>query len=193
MTTLSTGDQTTYGNPLWSPRTSDYMAVTRSNSNAVVWTELGLTFPSGTGNRAILTSNQGTRFAEITDGLSNTLMIAEQGARPEGWAFGNKYAPQPNFMNGAWAHSGDDVVCSGTNKPTTPGTPPSKVSTKAHVDAGPCAVNCWNQGEIYSFHTGIANVCMGDGSVRTLSANISLATLQLLAARADGMPVNPDQ
>jgi prepilin-type N-terminal cleavage/methylation domain-containing protein len=193
MTTLSTADQTTYGNPLWSPRTSDYMAVTRSNNNAVVWTALGLPFPGTQENRAVLTANQGTRFVEILDGMSNTLMIADQGARPAGWAFGSQYTPQPNFMNGAWGHSGDDVVCSGTNKPATPGGAPSKVSTAANVAAGPCAVNCWNQGEIYSFHTGIANVCMGDGSVRGLSASISLSTLQLLAARGDGLPLNSDQ
>jgi prepilin-type N-terminal cleavage/methylation domain-containing protein/prepilin-type processing-associated H-X9-DG protein len=191
MSTLSTGEQSTYGNPNWSPRTSDYMAVTRSNSNQAVWTQLGLTFPTDPGFRAILTSNQPTAFAEITDGLSNTLMIAEQGARPQGWAFGAKYTPQPNFMNGAWAHSGDDVVCAGTNKPATAGGPPSKVSTAAHVQAGPCAVNCWNQGEIYAFHSGVANVCMGDGSVRNLKSSISLKALQLLAARADGQ-VNVD-
>lgn len=192
ISTLSAAEQTTYGTG-WTPRTADYMAVTRSNSNAAVWTQLGLNFPGTDGNRAILTSNQGTAFADITDGLSNTMMIAEQGARPEGWAFGSKYTPQPTFMNGAWAHSGNDVVCAGTNKPATAGTQPSKVSTAAHVIAGPCTVNCWNQGEIYSFHSGVANVALGDGSVRTIKATISMQTLQLLAARADGMPVSPDQ
>jgi prepilin-type processing-associated H-X9-DG protein len=119
-------------------------------------------------------------------------MIAEQGARPEGWAFGSKYTPQPTFMNGAWAHSGNDVVCAGTVPPTPPGGVPSKVRTATDVPKA-CTVNCWNQGEIYAFHSGVANVCMGDGSVRTLNATISFRTLLLLAARADGEPVNPDQ
>ncbi len=192
ISTLSASEQTTYGTG-WEPKTSDYMAVTRSNNNSAVWTAVGLTMPADPGTRAILTSNQGTRLLEITDGLSNTLMVAEQGARPEGWAFGSKYTPQPTFMNGAWAHSGNDVVCAGTNRPATAGAQPSKVSTAAHVAAGPCTVNCWNQGEIYSFHSGVANVCMGDGSVRTLRANISLRVMLLLAARADGVPVNPDE
>jgi prepilin-type N-terminal cleavage/methylation domain-containing protein/prepilin-type processing-associated H-X9-DG protein len=182
---LGAADQATYGTG-WQARTADYMAVTRGNSNQAVWEALGLTFPTDPGFRAILTSNQPTGFADITDGLSNTLMIAEQGARPQGWAFGAKYTPQPNFMNGPWAHSGDDVVCAGTNKPATAGGPPSKVSTAAHVAAGPCAINCWNQGEIYAFHSGVANVCMGDGSVRNLKSSISLKALQLLAARGDG-------
>jgi len=191
MTLMSTANQNTYGNPLWSPRTADYTAVTRTNTNQVVWEALGLTFAPDPSNRAILTSNQTTAFAEITDGLSNTLMIAEQGARPQGWAFGVKYTPQPNFMNGPWAYSGDDITTSGTNR-VTPGTVPSKVTTAAQATNNPCAINCWNQGEIYSWHPGVANVCMGDGSVRTLKSTMALRTLMLLAARGDGQ-VNNDQ
>src|SRR5262249_25303288 len=137
-------------------------------------------------------ANSKTKLADCFDGLSMTLMIAEQAARPEGWAFGKMYQPQPNFMNGAWAHSGDDVVCAGTNRPATPGTSPSKVSTAAHVAAGPCSINCWNQGEIYAFHSRVAMVCMGDGSVRTLSDTIPFKSLQILAARGDGYVASPD-
>lgn len=184
---LSSANQTTYGTN-WQARTADYMAVTRANSNSVVWVALGLTFPGDPGYRGILTSNQGTKFSDIVDGLSNTMMIAEQCARPEGWAFGAKYAPQPNFMNGAWAHSGNDVVCSGTNRPATAGTAPSKVTTAAQAPSA-CTVNCWNQGEIYSFHTGTASICMGDGSVRSLKASISFRTMLLMASRSDGQIV----
>jgi prepilin-type N-terminal cleavage/methylation domain-containing protein/prepilin-type processing-associated H-X9-DG protein len=183
--TLSATEQATYGTG-WQPRAADYMAVTRANSNQAVWEAAGLVFPGDPGWRAILTSNQPTAFADITDGLSNTLMIGEQGGRPEGWAFGAKYTAQPTFMNGAWAHSGNDIVCAGTNRPATAGAAPSKVSTAAHVAAGPCTVNCWNQGEIYAWHSGVANVCFGDGSVRTIKASISLQTLLLIAARGDG-------
>ncbi|CAN5229539.1 DUF1559 domain-containing protein [soil metagenome] len=191
ITTLSSAEQTTYGTN-WQPKTTDYMAVTRSNSNAIVWTTLGLTFPGDPGNRCILTSNQGTRLMEITDGLTNTIMLAEESSRPEGWGFGVKYTPQPTFMNGAWAHSGNDIVCAGTVPPATAGGQPSKVSTAAHVPVA-CTINCWNQGEIYSFHSGVSNVCMGDGSVSTLASSLPLKTLQLLAARSDGQVVNPDQ
>jgi prepilin-type N-terminal cleavage/methylation domain-containing protein/prepilin-type processing-associated H-X9-DG protein len=188
ISTLSASEQSTYGTG-WQPRTADYMAVTRANSNQSVWEALGLTFPGDPGWRAILTANQPTGFAEITDGLSNTMMVAEQGARPQGWAFGRKYAPQPTFMNGAWAHSGNDVVCAGTVPPSTPDTPPSKVSNGGQVGVA-CTVNCWNQGEIYAFHPGVANVAMGDGSVRTLKSTISFRTLELLAARGDGQPID---
>ncbi len=188
ISTLSASEQATYGTG-WTPRAADYMAVTRANSNQAVWEAVGLTWPGDPFWRAILTSNQPTNFSEILDGLSNTLMISEQGGRPEGWAFGAKYTPQPTFMNGAWAHSGNDIVCAGTVKPATAGTAPKKVSTAA--DAGvACTVNCWNQGEIYSWHSGVANVCMGDGSVRTIKASISLRTLLLMAARGDGQVIS---
>jgi prepilin-type processing-associated H-X9-DG protein len=57
---------------------------------------------------------------------------------------------------------------------------------------GAVSINGWNQGELYSFHAGVCNVGLGDGSVRNLSATISLAALQKLAARADGQPNNSE-
>jgi prepilin-type N-terminal cleavage/methylation domain-containing protein len=200
ISTLNASTQAQYGTG-WFPATSDYMAVTRANTNAAVWQAFGLTLPAADGVRGIMMANQKSRFAEALDGLSNTIMVAEQAARPEGWAFGRKYLlpaggtpplPQPDFMNGPWAYSGDDITCSGTI-PATPGTKPSGKPTTAAQASAACAVNCWNQGEIYSFHSGIAIVCMGDGSVKNLKSTISLKTLLMLAARADGQGVpSPD-
>ena len=39
----------------------------------------------------------------ITDGLSNTLMASESGARHEGWAIGKRYADVFQPPRGAWA------------------------------------------------------------------------------------------
>jgi prepilin-type N-terminal cleavage/methylation domain-containing protein/prepilin-type processing-associated H-X9-DG protein len=172
----------------WSPATTDYMAVTRTNqaSSGAVWGAFGLTYPGSEGSRAILRANDFTAFSAISDGLSNTLMIGEGAARPEGWAFGQKYTPQPTFVNGAWAHSGNDIVCAGTNR-VAPGTVPSKVTTAAQAPAG-CTVNCWNQGELYAFHPNGCNVGLGDGSVRFLTTTLSMKAMLLLAARGDGYP-----
>ena len=181
----------TYGTG-WVPKTGDYMAVTRSNDIQVVWEALNLPYPGAAACRGILAANAGSRLVEATDGMSNTIMLGEDGARPEGWAFGARYTPQPTFMNGAWAHSGNNIVCAGT-RPAPAGTiPPGKVTMPEHV-SGACTINCWNQGELYSFHSGVANVCMGDGSVRTLRASLPFSTLVRLAARADGQPVNPEE
>jgi prepilin-type N-terminal cleavage/methylation domain-containing protein/prepilin-type processing-associated H-X9-DG protein len=186
----------------WSPRTTDYFAVTRANNVPNAWIAVGLTFPGGatgttTNTNAVLgimVNAQRTPLSAVTDGLSNTMMVAEQAARPEGWAFGVKYSNQPTFVNGPWALAGSDIVCAGTLRPATAGTSPSKPTGSASANAASaCAINCWNQGEIYAFHTGVANVCMGDGSVRGLRSSLSMSSLYRLAARADGNPVNLDE
>jgi prepilin-type processing-associated H-X9-DG protein len=86
-------------------------------------------------------------------------------------------------MNGAWGHSGNDIAVDGVN--AAGGT----VMTAADV-AQACQVNCNNQGEIYSFHSAGANICLGDGSVRFLTESITLANLQKMCARADGLVIN---
>ena len=52
-----------------------------------------------------------------------------------------------------------------------------------------CRINCSNQGEIYAFHIGGANVCMGDGSVRFMSNSTDLNVHRGLGTRADGLPI----
>jgi len=47
-------------------------------------------------------------------------------------------------------------------------------------------VNCVNDKEIYSFHAGGANVCMGDGSVRFLRATTTLDVVLMLLTRDRG-------
>ena len=178
-----------------SPATGDYWPVSRANNNAAVWTQLGLTYPGTDGSRGVLTANQRTNILAIGDGLSNTLMVGESGARHEGWSGGKQYsdAASLGFLAGGWGQESNNVVCAGTQSPITPGVKPlGKVSTAAHVTAGTVSINGWNQGELYSFHTGVCNVVLGDGSVRSLNASISLGALQKLASRNDGYPLDPE-
>ncbi|WP_020470005.1 DUF1559 domain-containing protein [Zavarzinella formosa] len=177
------------------PAVGDYMAVTRANNNAAVWTALSLNYPGTDGINSVLTVNQRTAFSAITDGLSNTLMTGECSARQEGWSMGKRYSDSPSlgFLGGPWAQGSNNIVCSGVQSPVTAGVKPAgKVSTAAHVTAGVVTVNVWNQGELYSFHTGVCNVGLGDGSVRTLKSSISLTALMKLASRADGYSNDPE-
>jgi len=52
--------------------------------------------------------------------------------------------------------------------------------------AGPRAVNCINKKEIYAFHPSGANVCMADGSVRHVPANLDLNIAYALLTRDRG-------
>jgi prepilin-type N-terminal cleavage/methylation domain-containing protein/prepilin-type processing-associated H-X9-DG protein len=171
----------TYGGG-WVPATSDYMAVNRANNRAAVWTAMGLTYPGDDAIKGVLGSNVYTPLLAVTDGLSNTIMFAEAGARPQSWKFGVRQA-DPTFMNGAWAYSGNDIAVDGSNAAGGTLTAAADVPTA-------CTVNCANQGEIYAFHSGGANVGMGDGSVRFLSKSVSLANLQKMCARADGYVID---
>jgi prepilin-type N-terminal cleavage/methylation domain-containing protein len=177
----------------FNPAVSDYWPITRTNTNAVVWTQLGMTYPGSDAVNGVLSNNARTKFTAITDGLSNTIMIGESGARNEGWAAGTRYDPGTSSgwgVRGAWGQGSNGIVCSGTRGPITAGSaPPGKVTTAAHV-TGALSVNAWNQGELYGFHTGVCLVGMGDGSVRSLSSSTDLGLMFKLAARSDGYPVN---
>jgi len=179
------------------PATSDYWPISRANNNVAVWSALGLAFPgpNADGVNGCLTANARTRPAEITDGLSNTLLAGESGARHEGWSAGKKYGDSNQGtswgVRGAWAQGTNNIVCAGTVGPVGPGSSPTKVSTAAHVPTA-VSINAWNQGELYAFHPSVCIVVFGDASTRPLKASIAFATLQKLAARADGNSVDPD-
>jgi prepilin-type processing-associated H-X9-DG protein len=118
-------------------------------------------------------------------------MIGESGARQEGWSQGRRYNDGTTWgMRGAWGAGSNNIVCAGTVGPIVPPTgnsSPTKVTTAAQVN-GAISINGQNQGELYSFHSGGCNVAMGDGSVRNLRDSTPFNIIQLLSARADGIP-----
>jgi prepilin-type N-terminal cleavage/methylation domain-containing protein/prepilin-type processing-associated H-X9-DG protein len=194
-------------NPEFSPAVGDYMAITRANSISAVWSAVGLALPTGNNNSGVLATNQKTQITGIPDGLSNTLMFGESAARHEGWFKGVKYfdysgggtqsgcnpTPASWGVRGAWAQNSNNIVCAGTiNQDVPMSACPGKVQTAAQA-ANALTINGWNQGELYSFHKGVCNVGMGDGSVRTLREGLSMSVMLRLAARGDGYPVSPDE
>ncbi len=194
---LGAADRTLYASGGdWKPALTDYMAVNRGNNRQVAWDNITASspaYPGASGVAGILQTNAFTKFAAITDGLTNTFMVAEAAARPARFVSGKKiesYATSSSsaYMNGPWAYSGNDIAVDGSNMTVVNGVPVA--STITSTLGATCSVNCTNQGEIYSFHTGGAQVVMGDASVHFINASIDLRTLQLLCARADGTPVS---
>ena len=55
---------------------------------------------------------------------------------------------------------------------------------------GECAVNCVNADQLYSFHTGGANVLFADGAVHFLHNAVSIRVVAALATRAGGEVVS---
>jgi prepilin-type processing-associated H-X9-DG protein len=122
--------------------------------------------------RGALPENVLTRLTDITDGTSSTLLVVEDAGRPKLWRAG-RYVPGPFAFGGPWASSANAVFLSGA-------------SADGRESPGPCAVNCTNDRQIYSFHTGGANVLFADGSVHFLKAGIDIRVLARLATRAGG-------
>ena len=54
------------------------------------------------------------------------------------------------------------------------------------ICSGTCGLNCTNDMELYSFHTGGVNGAFGDGSVRFLSNSCSLLVISALITYAGG-------
>jgi prepilin-type N-terminal cleavage/methylation domain-containing protein/prepilin-type processing-associated H-X9-DG protein len=115
--------------------------------------------------------NRTTRLTDITDGTSTTILLAECAGRPKLWHAG-KQVPNVWLSGGPWA-SRNLLFGRGA---TPDGT----------AFFGPCAINCTNDREVYSFHPGGANVVFADGSVHFLRADISIRVFAGLVTRAGG-------
>jgi prepilin-type N-terminal cleavage/methylation domain-containing protein/prepilin-type processing-associated H-X9-DG protein len=111
-------------------------------------------------------------IASITDGTSNTFLLAECAGRNRRYEMGRDTGT--TVSRGPWANPDSRIQVGGFN-PADPQDP-----------TGPCAVNCVNDKEIYAMHSGGANVVMADGSVRFLKANTTLDVVLQLLTRARG-------
>jgi prepilin-type processing-associated H-X9-DG protein len=126
--------------------------------------------------KGILELNALKAITDIQDGTANTILLTEDAGRPRAWMAGQA-GPDQAVVGCGW---------SGYNNPLTiKGSTPDG---QAHY--GPCAINCTNDGELYSFHPGGANAVFGDGSVHFLNAAINIRTLAVLATRAGGEVVS---
>jgi prepilin-type N-terminal cleavage/methylation domain-containing protein/prepilin-type processing-associated H-X9-DG protein len=124
----------------------------------------------------VLGLNVRRRIAAITDGTSNTLLLAEDAGREQLYQMG---AVVPGTPIGNWANPGNEIFISGFD-PITMKVP------------GPCAINCTNDKEVYSFHTGVAQVVFADGSVRQLDSSLNINILVALMTRAQGEVIPAD-
>ncbi len=125
--------------------------------------------------------DQLTAFTAITDGTSNTILVAEDSGRSDFYAQGPKQIGSAssgtgcisNGVNvckqGGWADPGGPFSIDGSN---IDGSVP-----------GPCTLNCSNNSEVFGFHTAGANAVFADGSVHFLNSTMNLCTLAALCTR----------
>jgi prepilin-type N-terminal cleavage/methylation domain-containing protein/prepilin-type processing-associated H-X9-DG protein len=113
-----------------------------------------------------------TRPGDVTDGLSNSVLVVECAGGPQKWQAGQLVDPGDDAVGAGWADPG------------------AAFTIRGDINAS-CLMNCSNKDAIYSFHPGGANFAFADGSARFLSSNISLRTLvALLTAKSGDVPGN---
>jgi prepilin-type N-terminal cleavage/methylation domain-containing protein len=143
----------------------DYAGVRQIDTRLV---ELGLV-DWAADYRGILTRDYLTRLAEVTDGASQTILVTECAGRPELWRarqpVSGYYAPGGAWVGGTLIF-GQGSTPDGATKP------------------GPCAINCTNEREAYSFHADGANAVFADCSVHFLKADLDIRIFAGLATRA---------
>jgi prepilin-type processing-associated H-X9-DG protein len=131
---------------------------------------LGIDYPVTMGEQSTIPDGafravNGVRFTEITDGLTNTLMVGE------------KHIPANSFSTNPWdcsLYDGHNPIC----------------STRAAGPHFPLAASSDDSGwKFGSAHPNVVQFVFCDGSVRPLLKSIDPVTLGLLANRCDGQPI----
>ncbi len=131
------------------------------------------------------------KIATITDGTSNTAMIAEGAGRPVGYNHARTIyiqfgLPVDGVINpvsgggGAWADPFSYAHLDGASPNGIRGN-------------GICLINCTSNNEIYSFHPGGANLLFADGSVHFFKETIDPRIVVYMITRAGGEVVSADQ
>jgi prepilin-type N-terminal cleavage/methylation domain-containing protein/prepilin-type processing-associated H-X9-DG protein len=136
-----------------------------------------------------------THIADVTDGLSNTIMMPEIAGRPFVWQGRRKVTGIQSYHNGSGGWN--DATCSNASLNGSPadgtyGIVPCTAQICPKPAVRTCVVNCSNDLGLYSFHSGSVNVGMGDGSVRNLRASASPFVVAAMVTRANGEVYNND-
>ncbi|VTR96214.1 Prepilin-type N-terminal cleavage/methylation domain-containing protein OS=Singulisphaera acidiphila (strain ATCC BAA-1392 / DSM 18658 / VKM B-2454 / MOB10) GN=Sinac_3147 PE=4 SV=1: N_methyl: SBP_bac_10 [Gemmata massiliana] len=129
---------------------------------------------------AMFEMNSSKRFGDITDGLSNTIMVYESAGRTESWVYGKKTAA-PSWWDGnyrAWTGH----LNSQWFYPAHFTLDPSGGEPAVEWFVGSAIINTHNWGAPYSFHTGGVQITLGDGSVRFLRENANIDAINGLTS-----------
>lgn len=158
---------------------------------------------TGTISSPMFASNYGATIEQVTDGTSNTIMVAElrAGINPLDnrgvWALGfsgssivnagrQAYNPTPNNMLGGAGQEGDGDEIQSCDQIWTANI--GALGMGCIQESGP--INC--SATSRSMHPGGVMCCMADGSARMIYNSISEYTWCLLLSKADGETLPSD-
>jgi prepilin-type N-terminal cleavage/methylation domain-containing protein len=131
--------------------------------------------PIDVNNNGVLFLNSKIRFEDVTDGVSNTIFIGEKfaGASSLGWMSGTR----------ATLRNSTSI---NMNRPAQFGGPSPIPMPPGGEEPGQAQNPLLQVGGFGSYHSGICQFALGDGSVRIIGENIAPAVLIQLGNRADG-------
>ena len=152
----------------------DYFAA--NSVDAYWWPPGQKAAAADTVNCPALKDNAYQPVAAISDGLSNTLLLAEFAGRPDHWIKGRQQPTNAGLQWanwwGPWASYNSSIFKTWSVDGTTPG--------------GPCTVNANNNWGIYAFHTDGANILLCDGSVHFVAETLDREVFADLITKAGG-------
>lgn len=150
----------------WTTAPGDYVPIMRVESTLAT---IGLVDTVGD-YQGVMNSNFMSRIADIRDGTSQTILVAESAGRPQLWRRG-QLVSGVRIRGAGWGDSRNAFSMQGS-------------TYDGLLSPGPCAINCTNEREIYAFHTAGANFVFADGSVRLLGSTLDIRIVARLITRA---------
>ncbi|WLD12749.1 DUF1559 domain-containing protein [Planctellipticum variicoloris] len=162
-----------------------------------------------------LKTRQGRKFRDVTDGLSNTIAIAESAGRPFVYVRGPKKLTGGNALvdtdsassstdrlnSGGWSRPASDIIIFGETPAATGvlggaiainATNGHNIRGQSYGSAGIAStilglpIATHGTGSPFSFHTGGAHFTTGDGAVRFVSENVDFRTFVGLCTPSGG-------
>lgn len=163
----------TFTNPV---APTDYEALMGVHPGAIN-PHLPVALYNSTNHVSVMYRNSTTRFADVLDGTSHTVMVVECAARPRVYRKRVALSGLANDQGICWADSEGPFSLHGAS---------------ADGNTEGCGLNCAlamnrrNDNEPFAFHPGGSNVLFADGHVQFLKETISLATLAALSTASAG-------
>jgi prepilin-type N-terminal cleavage/methylation domain-containing protein len=161
------------------PTSTGLLINAATNSYAACYGGLGeIGLEPGTGD-GIFYRNSRTRFADITDGTSNTFAVGERAAR---------------FAKTPWVGAiSDGLVNVEPDAPVgRPEVQLAAVQLLAHAGGHPLNDNRSDADDFWTPHIGTGFFLFADGSVRPVSIQTDVTVINALATRRGGEIINPD-